>query len=72
MGHKESDNGGEFMNKEYMDLSEQMNVIVKNTAEESHWSKGLVERHNLVISEMLDKVLAYSKCDFDLALAWCF
>ena len=54
-----------------MDLCEQMNIIVENTAGQSLWSNGLVERHNVVISEMLDKVLADSKCDFDFSLAWC-
>ena len=66
-----SDNGGEFMNHQFIDLCEKMNISVKNTAGESPWSNGLVERHNLVIAEMLDKVLAEEACDFDLALAWC-
>ena len=66
-----SDNGGEFMNHQFIDMCEKMSISVKNTAGESPWSNGLVERHNLVISEMMDKVLEESKCDFDLALAWC-
>ena len=67
-----SDNGGEFMNSMFIEMCEQMNISVKITAGRSPWSNGMVERHNLVISEMLDRVLAASKCDFDLALAWCF
>ena len=66
-----SDNGGEFMNASFIEMCEQMNIAVKNTAARSPWSNGIVERHNLVIAEMLDKVLAESKCDFDSALAWC-
>ena len=66
-----SDNGGEFMNYQFIELCEKMNVSVKNTAGQSPWSNGLVERHNLVIAEMMDKVLAEDKCDFDLAFAWC-
>ena len=66
-----SDNGGEFMNHQFIDMCEKMNVSVKNTAGESPWSNGLVERHNLVIAEMMDKVLAESECDFDLAFSWC-
>ena len=46
-------------------------MSVKNTGAESPWSNGLAERHNLVISEMLDKVLEDSQCDFDIALSWC-
>ena len=34
-------------------------------------SNGLVERYNLVLSDMLDKVLEDTHCDFDAALAWC-
>ena len=66
-----SDNGGEFMNEEFLSLCEKMNISVKTTAAESPWSNGLVERHNAVIAEMLDKVLDEEKCDFDTALAWC-
>ena len=66
-----SDNGGEFANEEFVTLCEQMNITVKTTAGESPWSNGLVERHNLVISEMLHKVLQDTNCDFDMALCWC-
>ena len=66
-----TDNGGEFVNQSFMDLCGQFNVCVKTTAAESPWSNGLVERHNLVISDMLEKVLDSEKCDFDLALSWC-
>ena len=66
-----SDNGGEFANEQFIDLCEQMNITVKTTGAESPWSNGLVERHNLVISEMLNKVIHDTGCDFDLALAWC-
>ena len=66
-----TDNGGEFVNQSFMDLCGQFNVCVKTTATESPWSNGLVERHNLVISDMLEKVLDSEKCDFDLALSWC-
>ena len=66
-----SNNGGEFMNSMFIEMCEQMNISGKNTAGRSPWSNGMVEHHNLVISEMLDRFLAESKCDFDLALAWC-
>ena len=59
------------MNATFIEMCEQMNITVKNTAGRSPWSNGIVERHNLVISEMLEKVLAESKCDFDAALSWC-
>ena len=33
------------------------------------WSNGLVERHNIILSDMLDKILHESSCHFDFALA---
>ena len=41
------------------------------TAAESPFSNGLVERHNLILSEMLDKTLEDHNTGFELALAWC-
>ena len=66
-----SNNGGEFVNEEFLTLCEQFNIVVQTTATDSPWSNGLVERHNLVLSEMLDKVLTDSKCPFNVALSWC-
>ena len=66
-----TDNGGEFANQKFLDMCESMNITVKTTGAESPWSNGLVERHNLIINEMLDKVLKDGSCDFEVALAWC-
>ena len=66
-----TDNGGEFANQQFLDLCESMNIQVHTTAAEAQFSNGLVERHNLVISEMLDKILEENNIDFKLALAWC-
>ena len=67
-----TDNGGEFMNEQFLNMCEKMNITVLTTAAESPWSNGLVERHNAVLEEMLNKVLDETKCDYDTALAWCF
>ena len=46
--------------------------MVKVTAAESPFSNGLVERHNFIIADMMDKVLEESQhLDMDLTLAWC-
>ena len=66
-----TDNGGEFANQELMDMCEAMNIIVKKTAAEAPFSNGLTERHNLILSEMLDRTLEDNKIDLELALAWC-
>ena len=64
-------NGGEFANEEFLELSESFNIYVKVTAAESPFSNGLVERHNLTISEMLNKVIEDTECDISVALTWC-
>ena len=65
-----TDNGGEFVNKELIDLAESFNMTIQTTAAEAPWSNGLVERHNKVIEQMLDKILADTKCNFEIALQW--
>ena len=52
-----TDNGGEFANSKFIEMAGFLNVTVKSTAGESSWSNGLIERHNLALAEMLDKVL---------------
>ena len=66
-----SDNGGEFVNNEFLALCEQFNIAVHTTAAESPWSNGLVERHNLILADMLNKVIADTGCSFNIALQWC-
>ena len=65
------DNRGEFANKKFIEMCESMNIRFMLTAAESPFSNGLVERHNLILSEMLDKTLEDHNTDFELALAWC-
>ena len=65
-----SDNGGEFINKDFLRLFEAFNITIKTTSAESPWSNRLVERHNLVLAEILNKVLEDTKCPFDTALQW--
>ena len=66
-----SDNGGEFINQELLDLCEAYNITLKTTGAEAPWSNGLIERHNQVLGNMLDRVLGDLNCNFEIALAWC-
>ena len=66
-----TDNGGEFVNEDFVTMCESFNITVETTGAEAPWSNGLVEHHNLVLSDMLDKVLEDTHCDLDVALAWC-
>lgn len=65
-----SDNGGEFVNQEFLEMCEKFNIICKTTAAESAWSNGLCERHNAVIGDMVSKIIAESQCSLDLAIPW--
>ena len=40
------------------------------TAAEWPWRNELVECHNPILSDMLDKILHETNCDFELALVW--
>ena len=66
-----TDNGGEFANSKFLEMRESMNIRVITAAAESPFSNGLIERYNLIISEMLDKTLEDTGADFQLTLAWC-
>ena len=52
-----SDNGDEFNNYDFQDMSGYLNVEIATTAAESPWPNGVVERHNAVIGNMVDKIL---------------
>ena len=65
-----SDNGGEFANKEFLEMCEKLNIRFLVTAGESPFSNGLVERHNKVLSDMLDRFLEDCNCGIDIAIAW--
>ena len=51
-----SDNGGEFMSKDFIDFCENFDIKIKPTAAESPWSNGICERHNTIIKETLLKM----------------
>ena len=65
-----SDNGGEFVNKLFTDMCENLNVRFITTAAESPWSNGLVERHNGLIGDAVSKIMEDVDCSVDIALCW--
>ena len=65
-----TDNGGEFVNSQLLELAEKFNISLKTTAAESAWSNGMCERHNAVIEDMVNKVQADTRCNMSLALSW--
>ena len=66
-----SDNGGEFNNDVFREMGEQLNINIETTAAESPWSNGIVEKHNGIIRNMVEKVLLDVKSSWGVALAWC-
>jgi hypothetical protein len=65
-----SDNGGEFANEEIIQLGHQFGIEILATAAYSPWSNGICERHNLTLSETVEKVKADRQCSWDTALSW--
>jgi transposase InsO family protein len=65
-----TDNGGEFVNKEFLDFAEKFNIVLKTTAAEAPWSNGLCERHNGILNNNVNKILESNVCSLDIALAW--
>ena len=64
------DNGGEFANQEFITFCENFNIRICTTAGESPWSNGIVERHNAILGITVKKIMADTKCDLDIAVAW--
>ena len=65
-----TDNGGEFCNQAMMELGEKFNLKLITTAAESPWSNGLVERHNLIMGEMITKTQSDTGCSLEMATMW--
>ncbi|XP_024125019.2 uncharacterized protein LOC112144625 [Oryzias melastigma] len=65
-----TDNGGEFNNEEVRNMAESFNIETKTTAGYSPWSNGLLERHNMTLTEILLKVRKENGCSWQTALDW--
>ena len=65
-----SDNGGEFSNEKFCEMSEKLNIETITTAAESPFSNGIVERHNLMLAEAMYKTIDDVHCEPKIALAW--
>ena len=65
-----TDNGGEFVNADFIDFAEKFNISLRTTAAESAWSNGLCERHNGILNNNVNKVLENGICSLDVAIAW--
>ena len=64
------DNGGEFNNDLFHDLSELLGTKVLSTAAESPWSNDITKRHNAIHENMLNKIIEEINCSLEVALSW--
>ena len=62
---------GEFNNELFRDMAQLLNTHVLSTAAESPWQNGITERHNAIVSNMVDRILEdVNNCSIEVALAW--
>ena len=64
-----TDNGGEFNNEDFRIMGENLNTKIKSTAAESPWSNGINERHNAILGDMIDRIIADWRCSLQVAVA---
>ena len=50
-------------------MCKSLGIVIKTTEAELPWSNYLVERHNLILADILDRVLEETQCDLELAVA---
>ena len=65
-----SDNGGEFVNHQFIDMCQNLNINFMTTAAEAHWSNGLVEKANDSVGEAVSKIMSDVNCSVEVALCW--
>ena len=63
-------NDGGFCNAEYVDLCENFNIEIQNSAAESPFSNGMVECHHAVLAQTALKTKKDTNCSSAVALAW--
>ena len=66
-----TDNGGEFVNQDFMDMADNLNIHVMTTPAEAPWCNGICEKHNHIIGGMLDKLWEDGQRDLKQNLSWC-
>ena len=52
-----TDNGGEFVNKEFMELCNKLSIKMITTAAEAPYSNGICEKHNGLIGDAVYKIM---------------
>ena len=64
------DNGKEFCNSDFLSMCQNLNINMKTTAAFAPWSNGIVERHNALLAEMIEKIKEDTGCSSEIAICW--
>ena len=64
------DNGGEFDNHIFTEMSEKLGIEMQLSPAESPFTNGIVERHNRILAETMLKTRQDTGCSSEVALAW--
>ena len=51
------DNGGEFANENYKELTKQFNVEICGTSANSSWQNGICERNHYIVDVCVEKMI---------------
>ena len=54
----------------FREMNEKFNVETATTPAESPFSNGIVEQHNFILAEAMEKTIEDARCAPDVALAW--
>ena len=65
-----TDNGSEIANSDFLEMADQIGIIINTTAAEASWSNGVVERNNQTLTHMMDKIIDETKTFPNIALKW--
>ena len=68
--HYLTDNGGEFVNAKLLSMCENLEVKLLTTAAYAPWMNGIVESHNRVLGEMIEKIMEDTKVSLEIATCW--
>ena len=64
--------GGEFKNELLREMFDQLNIFERSTACEFSWSNGIIERKNVILGNMINKLLLdkSNKYPIETIVAW--
>ena len=65
-----SDNGGEFIGQEIHNICNHFEIEISTTPSFAPASNGLCERHNQILTRMMELIMHDLNCTYDVALAW--